>query len=364
MCKKSDEKIVHVDILTPKQVLFFGKIIEMLKNKDIKVYVTSRRYREVIQLLKLKKIYPSIVGVHGGGNLESKLMASTKRILGLTKILSKIKPKVSVSFSSPETARVSFGLGIPHLCVNDSPHAEHVAKLTIPLSQKLLTPSIIPTHVWLRLGATKEMIVKYRGLDPVVWVKGFKPNKKVLDQLKISTKKPIITVRPEETYAAYLLKNSLYKKPLYIEVVKWLLKKLKKDVVLVVLPRYTEQLKNLRKIFGKEIILAEKVVDGTSLLFYSSVFVGGGGTMNVEAALLGIPTFSFHPSRLIYVENFLIQKGLMEKILNPKTLSEKVAKTLKNLDKIKKIQRLKAENLVLKMENPAEVVVKTILSYL
>ena len=148
MLNLSDKKpVVHIDVLTPKQVLFFEKIIKMLEDLDVEVLVTSRRYREVDQLLELKKLKTYVVGSHGGKSLEKKLVSSSQRILKLTKLLHKIKPNVSVSHSSPETARVSFGLGIPHLCVNDSPHSEAVARLTVPLSKKLLTPSIIPLKV-------------------------------------------------------------------------------------------------------------------------------------------------------------------------------------------------------------------------
>lgn len=360
----SDKKpIVHVDILTPKQVLFFEKIIKMLEDLDVKVLATSRRYREVDQLLKLKKLKTNVLGSYGGKSLERKLFLSSQRTLLLTKLLYRVKPKVSVSYSSPETARVSFGLGIPHLCVNDSPHSEAVAKLTVPLSAKLLTPYVIPLKAWLKFGLDKKLIIRYKALDPIVWLKDFKPNPKVLSRLGISTDETIVVVRPEETYASYLLKQ-INGKFVYMKIVRNLLEELGKDVVLIVLPRYNEQLNTLKKAFKTKVLVPEKVVDATSLLSYSSVFVGGGGTMNIEAALLGIPTFSFYPGTSTYIEKFLFRKGLLKKVVNPKDLTRRVAKTLKNLDKVKKVYSLKAKKLVLNMEDPAKVIVKTIFTYL
>jgi hypothetical protein len=360
----SDKKpVVHIDVLTPKQVLFFEKIIKMLEDLNVEVLVTSRRYREVDQLLELKKLKTYVVGSHGGKSLEKKLVSSSQRILKLTKLLHKIKPNVSVSHSSPETARVSFGLGIPHLCVNDSPHSEAVARLTVPLSKKLLTPSIIPLKAWLKFGLNKKLIVRYKALDPVVWLRDFQPNPKILSQLGISASETIVVVRPEETYASYLLKQT-GGRFVYMKIVERLLEELDKDVVLVVLPRYKEQLDILKRTFNGRIIVPERVIDATSLLFYSSIFVGGGGTMNTEAALLGVPTFSFYPGKPTYIEKFLSKKGLLKRVVNPKSLTRKIVKTLKNLDEVKKVCTLKARKLILNMEDPAKVVVKTISDYL
>ena len=362
--KPEKETVVHIDILTPKQVLFFEKIVKTLEDLNIKVLVTSRRYREVEQLLELKRLKSHIVGSYGGKSLEGKLVSSSKRIIELTKLLCKTKPKLSISHSSPEAARASFGLGIPHICVNDSPHSEAVAKLTVPLSERLLTPYVIPLKAWVRFGINKRMVVRYRALDPIVWLKDFKPNPKILGQLGVSADETIVVVRPEETYASYLLKKT-GGKPFYLKIIESLLKVLGGNVTLVVLPRYEEQLKTLkRRTFKGRIVVPEKVVDAASLLSYSSVFVGGGGTMNTEAVMLGIPTFSFHPGTPTYVEKFLSRRGLLERVTNPKTLAKKVAKTLREIDRVKRVYALKAKKLVLGMEDPVKVVVKTVSSFL
>ena len=111
---------VAIDILTPKQCMLFSRLSARLEEEGVEVLRTTRRYREVNQLLRLKGLDAIVVGRHGGGTLEGKLRASTQRILRLTSIIMEWRPDVMVSFSSPEAARVAFGLKIPHVCVNDS----------------------------------------------------------------------------------------------------------------------------------------------------------------------------------------------------------------------------------------------------
>jgi hypothetical protein len=53
----------------------------------------------------------------------------------------------------------------------------------------------------------------------------------------------------------------------------------------------------------------EKAVDGLQLLWHSDVVISGGGTMNREAALLGIPTFSIFTGRRPYLDEYLAEKG-------------------------------------------------------
>jgi predicted glycosyltransferase len=52
-------------------------------------------------------------------------------------------------------------------------------------------------------------------------------------------------------------------------------------------------------------------VDSLNLIYHSKAFFGGGGTMNREAAILGVPAVSFYSQELLGVDRFLIKLGLM-----------------------------------------------------
>ena len=65
----------------------------------------------------------------------------------------------------------------------------------------------------------------------------------------------------------------------------------------ILLPRNERQAKALRASWGewiakRKIVIPELVVDGLNLIWFSDFVISGGGTMNREAAALGIPVYS------------------------------------------------------------------------
>jgi len=348
---------IIIDILTPKQCMLFSKLSEKLMQRGHEVFNVSRQYRDVINLLKLKGLEAKIIGKHGGKELASKLKASAQRILELAAYFEEVDPDVAVSFSSPEMARVSYGLGVPHICINDSPHAEAVARLTIPLSAKLLGPKVIPKRVWVKYGICMEKIRQYDALDPWVWLKDFTPDETVLRELGLATSKPILTFRPEEEFAAYLIGKTGGKT--IISVIKRILME-RDDVQIVAIPRYIEQIEALHEAFEDKIIICHSSIDGPSLLNYTSIFIGGGGTMTTEAALLGVPTFSCYPGEPFIVLKYLVKKKLVNLVRDPEELAIRALATLDNIELEKKRQSERARRLVETFEDPIEVIVAEI----
>jgi len=346
---------IIIDILTPKQCMFFSKLCDELEKRGHQVFKTTRKYREVLQLLKLKGMQAKVVGEHGGKELASKLRASAKRTVELASVLEDLKPDVALSFSSPEMARVSYGLKVPHICINDSPHAEAVAKLTIPLSKKLLTPKIIPKRAWTKYGISPEDIVQYNALDPWVWLKDFEPDRRILQKLGLDEPKPILTLRTEEAFAAYLL-GKTQKETSVTRLINRLLETPEPPQI-VAMPRYDEQTEALKEVFGDKIAICRSTVDGPSLLYYTSVFVGAGGTMTTEAALLGVPTFSCYPDEPFLILKYLIERNLVTHETDPEKLVKEILRTLSSIDYEKKKQAGKVRRLVKDFEDPIRIII-------
>ena len=346
---------IIIDILTPKQCMFFSKLSDELEKRGHQVFKTTRKYREVVELLKLKGVQAKVVGEHGGKELMDKLRASAQRTIELTPVFKDLKPDVALSFSSPEMARVSYGLKVPHICINDSPHAEAVARLTVPLSKRLLTPKMIPKRAWTRFGISSEDIVQYNALDPWVWLKDFKPDGEILQELGLDGSEPILTIRTEETFAAYLL-GKTQKETSVTCIIDGLLEAPKPPQIVAV-PRYDEQIKALQKALGDRIVICGSTVDGPSLLHYTSVFVGAGGTMTTEAALLGVPTFSCYPDKPFRILEYLIEKNLVTRETDPEKLVKGILTTLASIGHQKKKQARKVQTLVRNFEDPIDVII-------
>ena len=342
---------IWFDILTPKQLLFFEPMIKSFK-KNHNVLCTSRNYNQVTHLAKIREQKLVIVGKHGGAKKYDKLSSSLRRSRLLSARIRRFSPDITVSFCSPEAARVSYGLGIQHVCFSDSPHATAVMRLVIPLVQKLLVPWIIPKKEFTKFGVDIKDIVHYRAIDAAIITKR-KISKNSKKPIK-KGKKKIILVRVEEEEASYSSK----KRPA-VPIIKEIIKKFHNEEI-VVMGRYPSQVKHLAQTFGNKIKILDKVVDGKILLNTVGVFVGSGGTMTAESALLGIPTISYNAIPNI-IEAYLVRKKLVLRKKNPKQIAISVRKLLDspNLE-IKK----RAKKMLGSMEDPFPILVKTMKSIL
>ena len=338
---------IWIDILTPKQLLFSEPIIEKLGQKH-DILCTSRQYNEVTKLAKIRHFDLIFVGKHGGGDKKSKLKASIERIEKLSKKIKNFEPDVVISFGSPEAARISFGLGIKHIMFCDSPHANAVMRLTLPLIQKLLIPYVIPKKEFSKFGINEKDIVQYKAIDAVVTMQR-KINQNIISPFKNNNKKNIL-IRVEEEEAAYTSKSSKII-PIIQKVVNDY-----KDENIIVLGRYTQQIINLQKIMGKKIKVIKMSFDGKYLLNDTDVFIGSGGTMTAESALMGIPTISYNAVPNI-IENFLVKKSLVKRETNPKKVSNEIKRIFarKNDENQKR-----AKKVVKQMEDPIEKLIKII----
>ncbi len=317
--------------------------------KNHQVILTSRNYREVTQLSKLRKLNLKFVGKHGGVEKYDKLKTSTNRINQLSGIIKNQSPDIVVSFCSPEASRVAYGLGIRHIAFSDSPHAEAVMRLSVPLIQKLLIPWIIPKNEFTKFGIDKKNILQYKAIDASIIAKRIL-GKKIKIPSK-NTKRKTILIRVEEDQAAYSSKNT--KKT--IMIIKNIIKEFSNENILV-LGRYGSQIRFLKRTFGEKIKIPNKVIDGKMLLSSVDVFVGSGGTMTAESALLGIPTISYNavPN---FIESYLVKNKLVKRETNPKQLVRSIRKFINSSNIEHKKRAKKALN---SMEDPYPKLVRAI----
>ena len=318
--------------------------------KNHTVLCTSRDYQQVTQLAKIRGLKLKIIGKHGGTKRHDKLNASLHRSKSLSLRIKQFSPDITVSFCSPEAARVSYGLGISHICFSDSPHATAVMRLVVPLVQKLLIPWIIPKKEFTKFGIDSKDIVSYRAIDAAIIAK-----RKISKNNKTRSKKnvrKIILVRVEEEYASYSTKR----RPA-IPIIKEILKNFSNEEI-VVMGRYSSQIKHLEQVFGKKIRVLNKVVDSKNLLENTDVFIGSGGTMTAESALLGIPTISYNAVPNI-IEAYLVKKKLVIRKTNPKQIANSIEKILRSSNSSIKKRSKKMMN---SMEDPYLTLVKTMKS--
>ena len=298
---------------------------------------TSRDYREVVELAKIKKVNLRLIGKHGGSTKEGKLHSSIQRMEHLLDLITKFSPDLTISFCSPEAARISYGIGIKHIAFSDSPQAEAVMRLSVPLVQKLLIPWVIPKNEFVKYGISKKNIIHYKAIDASVIVR----EKSKIKSVNINQSKKTIVIRPEESEAAYILGKTESDNIIHEA------SKESESHNIVVLARYISQKNRLKEKFGNKVIIMDKVVDGKSLLNITDLFIGSGGTMTAESALMGVPTISYDavPN---YIEKYLVRIGLVKRETNPK----KIAILIKKMLNDNKVNRKKAKTILDSMEDP------------
>ncbi len=303
---------VWVDILTPKQVLMFKPVIDHLTRSGCEVLSTSRRYREVDPLAARVGLKLRYVGERGGRDPADQLVADTRRQAEIIPLIKEFDPRVAVSIASGVCARVAFGLGAKHIAVNDSPHSEVAGRLSLPLSHHLMCPWVIPNGAWSKFGLTSRQITTYHALDPAAWLKREAVGGPVP---KLNPRKKTITIRVQEIDAPYLAGADRG----WTDVVLQKIAGAFSDCNLVALCRYDYQVEEVKRKFGSRYIVPEEIVDGQGLLEATDLFIGMGGTMNAEAALMGVPTISAFQGSL-YTDGYLEKIGLLFKARKPDAL--------------------------------------------
>ena len=83
------------------------------------------------------------------------------------------------------------------------------------------------------------------------------------------------------------------------------------------------------------------------------VFIGSGGTMTAESALLGVPTISYNAIPNI-IEKVLVKKGLVKRETDPKRISNQITKISKSMN------QKRAKKITNHMDDPIEKLIKVI----
>lgn len=157
-------------------------------------------------------------------------------------------------------------------------------------------------------------------------------------------------IRVEEEQAAYTSKSIKI-----IPIINEIIKEFDGENI-VILGRYSEQIENLKKIFGKKASIMKMSFDGKHLLEHTDIFLGSGGTMTAESALLGIPTISYNAVPNI-VERFLVKNNLVNRETDPKKITKIIRKFLETSDNNSKKRARKITN---SMEDPIQKLIQII----
>ena len=285
------------DAETPPDVLLFSALAKDLE-KEHEILFTARDFSETIQLLEKKKIPFQIIGRHKKKNSIGRAYEQIYRLLKAITYLRKKKPDICVNRFSPFT-HASYLLHIPSVAINDNEKAKLALRVALPFTTKAIFPKAISKDDIKELRGDLDRVYFYEGIEEMIYLSDFEPDKKVLDELGIDNSQKLIVMRPEQPLAHYFHGREGLLKPV--------IRKLRFENQIVVLTRSEEQRREYLREFGSDIIIPQEVIDAPSLLYYADLFIGAHGTMSREAWVLGTPTISMYSGDILAVEKYLIE---------------------------------------------------------
>ena len=287
---------IWFDLTNTPHILFFRPIIERLKARH-EIVITARKHAQTLDMLDFFHFKYVVIGKHAGKSLIKKAFNTISRIFLLRKFIKKEEPDLGICHQSPYLIQTCFLTGIKSIYIFDNDTATLQNLLAIPFASKVLCPEAIKKK---RFFGKK--LIKYPGVKEALYLSSWKFDKNIFKKLGLNKNKKIIILRPEPYTAAYYKKNR--------DILLKLVKKLPKEWQVVLIARSEKQKKEYKKT-NPNLIIPREAIDGPSLVYYSDVVLGAGGTMNREAAVLGIPVISTYREKLLAVDRWLIRKGLM-----------------------------------------------------
>jgi uncharacterized protein len=304
---------VWIDLDNSPHVPLFTPIVRELENNGHSVILTTRDCFQVCSLADYHKLQYRRVGKHYGANKVLKVLGTLWRSLQLAPLVLRERPDVSLSHGSRSLILLSSVLRIPTILMFDYEHSTSLPFLrpALGIAPEAIDDPEIAHHF-------KAGLRPYQGLKEDVYVASFVPDPSILHDLQLSEGDILATIRPPATEAHYHNPES---ERLFIEVVEFLASI--PGLRMVVLPRNEiTQREFVQKqwpglVQQGRIILPEHVLDGLNLIWHSDLVVSGGGTMNREAAALGVPVYSIFRGKMGAVDRYLADKGRLVMIETP-----------------------------------------------
>jgi uncharacterized protein len=295
-------------------VLVFRPLIRILRGRNDEVEITAREYSQTIQLLELHGLEATVLGRHGGRSRLAKARRLAGRLSALRRWAKGRDLDVALAHGSHELTITARRLGIPSATTFDYEWAWLQHQLGCRAATRVVVPEAIPAERLARYGATPPKLQRYAGLKEEYYLADFEPDAAVPGILGVEPDRVLVVLRPPPDVSLY----HRHSNPLFPQTLDVLGRR--EDVHAVVLPRTEEQRDFVRSLDLPSVIVPERAVDAQSLIALADVVVSAGGTMNREAAALGVPVYTTYGGRLGGVDEQLIREGRLVPLSDPRAI--------------------------------------------
>lgn len=304
---------VLVDIGHPAHVHFFKNAIWMLELKGHVVQITARDKEVAFDLLDAYGFKYHNLGKNRKG-LANKAIGMLKIDIELYKIAKKFNPDVLMGIHNPYVAHISKLLRKPSLIFTDTEHAKLANKLTFPFATTICTPSCFN-------GDLGPKQIRYNGYHELAYLHPnyFTPDPSVLDELGLKEGERFIVMR----FVAWGASHDTGHKGISVEMRRRFVSELEKYGRVLI----TSESKMPAEFEPYRVKVASENMH--DLLYYAALYVGEGGTMASEAAVLGTPAVYTNTLRMGYTDEEEYNYGLIFNLSsNEESYEDIIKKTL------------------------------------
>jgi predicted glycosyltransferase len=295
-------------------VLVFRPLIERLRSRGDEVEITARHYAQTLQLLELHGLSAEVIGRHGGRSRAQKARQMMHRLGALHRWAKGRAFDVALAHGSHELTMTARRLGIPSSTTFDYEFATLQHQLGCRAATKVVVPEAIPPERLRKYGVRPPKLRQYPGLKEDYYLADFEPDRSLLERFGVDPARVLVVLRPPPDVSLYHRhSNPLF--PMTLDHLGRL-----EHVHAFVLPRTEEQRAYVRGLALPSVILPEQAVDAQSLIALADVVVSAGGTMNREAAALGVPVYTTYGGRLGGIDESLIRDGRLKPLTDPRAL--------------------------------------------
>ena len=301
---------IWIDLANSPHVPFFSALIPEFVAREHQVEITARDFAQTVELATKAGMTPHVIGGHGGGTITGKAGNLVGRAAALRKWARDRGFDRAVSHNSYAQIAAAAALGIKTVTLMDYEHqpANHLA---FRLASRVIVPRTFPAAELKRFGASMRKVKRYDGTKEDVYLADFVPNPRFAETLQLlglASEDVVVVARPPAREALY----HRFENELFDELLAYLSSREKVKIIL--LPRSDAQREEFASRKLPNMIMPSEVLDGSNLIAAADLVISAGGTMNREAAALGVPAASVYAGKWAAIDAELMREGRLVRI--------------------------------------------------
>jgi predicted glycosyltransferase len=301
---------IWIDLANSPHVPFFRALLPEFVAREHQIEITARDYAQTVELATKAGMTPHVIGRHGGGKLSGKAGNLVGRAAALRKWARDRGFDLAISHNSYAQIAAAASLGIKTVTLMDYEHqpANHLA---FRLASRVIVPRAFPAEELRRFGASMRKVKRYDGTKEDAYLADFSTDPLfagTLRKLGVASEDVLVVARPPAREALY----HRFENELFDELLVSL--SARADVKIILLPRSEAQREEYAARNLSNVIMPREVLDGANLIAAADLVISAGGTMNREAAALGVPAASVYAGKWAAIDEELMREGRLRRI--------------------------------------------------